>query len=46
MSYKALDIFSAAFNRDRAMAKASGEAFLRHVLVKRYIKSAKQGLYY
>ena len=28
------------------MAKAPGEAFLRHDLVERYIKSAEQGLYY
>ena len=46
MSCKALDIFSAAFNRNQVMAKALGEVFLRHDLVKYYIKSAKQGLYH
>jgi hypothetical protein len=28
------------------MAKAPGDAFLRHDLVERYIGSAQQGLYY
>ena len=30
ISYKALDIFSAAFNRDWVIVKAPREAFLRH----------------
>ena len=46
MSYKVLDIFSAAFNRDWAIVKAPREAFLRHDLVKHYIELAKQDLYY
>jgi len=46
MSYKVLDIFSAAFNRDQVMAKALGETFLRYDLVKHYIELAEQGLYY
>jgi len=41
MSCKALDTFSVAFNKNQAMAKALREAFLRHNLVKHYIKSAE-----
>jgi hypothetical protein len=46
MSCKVLNIFNTVFNRDWAMAKALGEAFLKYNLVKCYIKLAKQGLYY
>jgi hypothetical protein len=46
MFYKVLNIFSIAFNKNQAKAKALKEAFLKYNLVKYYIKLAKKSLHY